>query len=175
MSYWVKEKASKGKRYERIFNNFNHTLWSVLHSKCPGRIVKCTNSFPKALGNKFGNCVSEKTQTQNLPKQLIFSCFCLVLLSHLDKKIIQHVYTASIWTARRFDARAVVLRCRMDRLLEFHATSCHHGENHARLRYLHTRPSCHWLCEQQQPGNKNLNFYLRSYVTNERYQNSPHH
>lgn len=156
MSYWVKEKASKGKRYERIFNNFNHTLWSVLHSKCPGRIVKYTNSFPKALGNKFGNRVS---QTQTIHFFMFLSC--LIVTSRQKKKNIQHVYTASIWTARRFNARAGVLRCRMDRLLEFHATSRHHGENQARLRYFHTRPGCHWLCERQQPDNKNLNFYLR--------------
>lgn len=88
----------KGKRFERIFNNFNHTLWLVLHFKCPGRIVKYSNSFPKALGNMFGNCVSQKTQTQNLPKQVDFFMFlsCLIVISR--QKLIQHVYTASICT-----------------------------------------------------------------------------
>lgn len=139
----------------------------MLHFKCPGRIVKYTNSFPKALGNMSGNCVYEKTQTQNLPKRVdFFFTFlsCLIVISR--QKLIQHVYTASICTARRSDAWAGVLRCRMDGLLEFHAKSCHNGEHHAILRYIHTQSGCHRMCEWQQLDNKNLNFYLRSYVTN---------
>lgn len=58
------------------------------------------------------------------------------------------------------------LESRMDGLLEFHGTSRHNGEHHAVLGYIHTQSGCHWMCEWQQLDNKNLNFYLGSYVTN---------